>query len=142
VQLFKNGKRKKYRVHRLVAEAFLDNPNNFTDVNHKNENKRDNRLCNLEWCDRKYNSSYGTAQARLSTSRKNSPKVYRVPVIRIFPYKFYNSIEETRKDGYCPTHVRECCLGIRKTHKNSEWRFAVNKEVKKFGKVYTFIKER
>lgn len=136
----KDGKVKNCRVHRLVALAFLPNPNCYTDVNHKNENKRDNRLCNLEWCDRGQNSRYGTARERLSKNRRNSAKVKRSPVIRMPGNKYYNSLEETRRDGYIPSHVRECCNGERKTHGNFRWRYATEEEKKKYGRKYTFIK--
>lgn len=49
VMLFKEGKSCTPYVHRLIASAFLDNPNNYTEVHHKNHHKDDNRLCNLEW---------------------------------------------------------------------------------------------
>ena len=66
VKLCKDGKYKKFSVHRLVAMAFIINPkpNEWNQVNHKNENKSDNRVCNLEWCDNKYNCSYGTLPLR------------------------------------------------------------------------------
>ena len=54
-----NNKAKSYLVHRLVALAFIPNPNNYPEVNHKNEDKTDNRVENLEWCDRSYNINYG-----------------------------------------------------------------------------------
>lgn len=56
-------------VHRLVAEAFVENKNDAPCVNHKNENSRDNRDCNLEWCSCAYNNAYGTAQARAQATR-------------------------------------------------------------------------
>ena len=58
VTLFKNGKRYYKIVHRLVAEAFIPNPNNFKEINHKDENKINNNVDNLEWCDAKYNLNY------------------------------------------------------------------------------------
>ena len=64
VILSKNGKRKTITVHRLVAEAFIPNPNHFPCINHKNENRACNIVENLEWCTHKYNSNYGTSQKR------------------------------------------------------------------------------
>ena len=64
VNLWKGGKYKTCLVHRLVATAFLDNPNNFRCVNHKDENKENNIVSNLEWCTYQYNNTYGTCQAR------------------------------------------------------------------------------
>ena len=60
VNLCKDGKVKHYRIHRLVAEAYIPNPDNLPQVNHKDENKANNCIQNLEWCDAKYNSNYGT----------------------------------------------------------------------------------
>lgn len=58
------GNVKMVSVHRIVAEAFIENPHDFPQVNHKNENKEDNRASNLEWCTPKYNSNYGTGAKR------------------------------------------------------------------------------
>lgn len=65
-----NKKRKYYRVNRLVATAFIPNPNNYQFVNHINEVKTDNRVDNLEWCDVKYNINYGSRNERISISSK------------------------------------------------------------------------
>ena len=64
VKLIKNGTGKYAYVHRLVAQAFIDNPNHYTEVNHKDENPKNNTVENLEWCTRSYNMSYGTIQDR------------------------------------------------------------------------------
>jgi hypothetical protein len=58
VRLSNNGDCKTFSVHRLVAEAFLENPNNFEEVNHKDENSLNNCVNNLEWCNRQYNIEY------------------------------------------------------------------------------------
>ena len=55
---------KTFRIHRLVAKAFLDNTNGYDEINHKDENKTNNVVSNLEWCDRKYNMNYGTWKER------------------------------------------------------------------------------
>ena len=70
VGLRKNGERKFYYIHRLVAEAYLPNPENLPQINHKDENKTNNCLQNLEWCDNKYNHNYGTINERISNSKK------------------------------------------------------------------------
>lgn len=67
-----NGKRKTITVHRLVAEAFLLNPDNLPEVNHRDEDKTNNRVDNLEFCDHKYNLNYGTRQDKVrDTNIKN-----------------------------------------------------------------------
>lgn len=94
VTLHKDGKQSSRYVHRLIAETFLPNPNGLPQVNHKNENPADNRLINLEWCDGKYNTNYGTAMQRAAA--KNSKKVMYT---RIYGEKVgqFNSITEAAK---------------------------------------------
>jgi len=56
----RDGDRKKFPVHRLVASTFIPNPNNYPQINHKDEDKTNNSISNLEWCTAKYNINYGT----------------------------------------------------------------------------------
>lgn len=69
VGLHKNSKEKKYLVHRLVAKAFISNPNKLPEINHIDENKQNNSVPNLEWCNRKYNVNYGNAQKKRVETR-------------------------------------------------------------------------
>lgn len=76
VCLRKPGYKGNKKVHRLVAEAFLPNPNNLPEVNHKDEDKTNNNLDNLEWCTSKYNINYGFGiQRRIETIAKNGGRI-------------------------------------------------------------------
>lgn len=68
IGLYKNGKQSQKYLSRLVAETFISNPNNLPEVNHKDENIENNCIDNLEWCDSKYNSNYGTRTKRIVQS--------------------------------------------------------------------------
>lgn len=74
VSLWKDGKGKKYSIHRLVAIAFIPNPDNLPEVNHKDENKFNNNVDNLEWCTVAYNNTYGTRIQRFSESHKGKER--------------------------------------------------------------------
>lgn len=74
VRLCKNGTDTTHMVHRLIAEAFIPNPNHLPFINHKDEVKTNNNIDNLEWCDHKYNCNYGTRNERISKSNTGKPK--------------------------------------------------------------------
>ena len=71
VLLKANGIFKCELIHRLVATAFIPNPDNLPHVNHKDEDKTNNSIDNLEWCDAKYNNNYGTKGKRIRESKLN-----------------------------------------------------------------------
>lgn len=111
VNLCKNGVLKRKLIHRLVAQAFIPNPNNFLEINHKDENKTNNRVENLEWCTRKYNNNHGkrTEKAR----RKLSKKVKAVN-IESGEVLTFNSTQEARNEGYAGSNVSLACRGVYK----------------------------
>lgn len=82
VGLNRNGNRKTYYVHKLVAEAFIPNPDNLTEVNHISEVKTDNRVENLEWISRKDNNNYGTRTERTAAAHRKA--VYCVELDLVF----------------------------------------------------------
>lgn len=72
VNLCKDGKRKGYLVHRLVAQAFIPNPNNYPVVNHKDENPSNNTVWNLEWCTQEYNINYGNCKQKIKEAKSDN----------------------------------------------------------------------
>ena len=130
-------------VHRLVAQAFIPNPNNLPCVNHKDENPGNNDFRNLEWCTYKYNSNYGTNPSRHSKKMidryNNDPdwksdcikrlaeiqKKKRKRVVQLDKFnnylKTYESSYATEKDGHLSVHVCDCANGKRKTHHGYKW---------------------
>lgn len=125
VMLYHNNKKKLLKVHRLVAEAFLDNPNNYKEVNHKDEDKSNNIVSNLEWCDAKYNSNYGTRNKRIGKSNTNgklSKPVLQYTLDGEF-VREWPSTKECGRNGYSQGSVSACCRGERKTHKGFIWSY-------------------
>ena len=72
IELCLNSKIKRYLVHRLVAQAFIPNPDNLPEVNHKDENPENNSVTNIEWCNRSYNINYGTRKDKVRESQLKS----------------------------------------------------------------------
>lgn len=125
VNLCKDGKVKAFTVHRLVAEAFLPNPHNYPCVNHKDENKQNNNVSNLEWCSAQYNNTYGTRIERVAektTNGKLSKPVLQYTLDGVF-VREWESIAECGRNGYNQGHVASCCRGKLKKHKDSIWRY-------------------
>lgn len=101
--LCKNGKTKTFRVHRLIAEVFVENPNSYPQINHKNEIKDDNRASNLEWCTAAYNNNYGSKPSLLSKSLRNNIKKSK-PIIQLtldgeFVAEYPSAKEAKRRTG-------------------------------------------
>ena len=104
VNLYKNGKRKSRLIHRLVVGAFIPNPESLPQVNHIDEDKDNNNLENLEWCDSKYNVNYGTRTERVS-------KKVRAVNVETGEVITFNSTQEAGRKGYSSGGVSTACLG-------------------------------
>ena len=128
IDLCKNNKSKTFRVNRLVAEAFLEIPEElrhlkgtrYLQVNHKDEDKTNNNVENLEWCSAKYNTNYGTAIKRRSLKKKKSILQYTMKGEFV---KEWDSIAECGRNGFHQGNVAACCQGKRKSHHKFIWRY-------------------
>ena len=109
VNLCENGKVKSKYIHRLVLEAFVENPNNLPEVNHLDEIKDNNELSNLEWCDSSYNINYGTRTERVS-------KKVRAVNVETGEVLTFSSISEAGRKGYSCGNVSEACRGVYKSN--------------------------
>lgn len=108
-----NGKQKTKRIHRLVATAFLDNEFNLTQINHKDKNRHNNRVDNLEWCDYKYNIQYSRAR-----------KVNQYDMQGNF-IKTWNCVSDIERElGIKNQMIIRCCKSMRNKTHNYIWRYA------------------
>ena len=140
VELFKNKQGKRISIHRIVAIAFIPNPDNLPIVNHKDENKHNNCVENLEWVTSQENMTYGTfTQRRVSNTnyakscyaenaRKNGVKVSK-PVLQFtkdgaFVNRYSSGKEAHKMTGLNHSHILECCAGKRyKTVGGFVWKY-------------------
>lgn len=116
-----DGKYKSVLVHRLVAEAFLPNPDNLPCVNHKDENKLNNRVDNLEWCTYEYNNNYGSHNESMVKSK--SKPVYQYTLDGELVNEWPSLIECHRQTGYSYGNIGEVCNGNRKTAYGYRWTY-------------------
>ena len=120
VTLFKDGKRYYKAVHRLVAEAFIDNPNNLPMVNHKDENRTNNKVDNLEYCDAKYNINYGSCRDKIS--KGVSKKVEQLTKDGLVIGIFNSMTEASNKTGVYLSEISKCCKDARYSAGGYKWR--------------------
>ena len=118
IRLYTNSQNwKTFALHRLVAINFIPNPNNYPEVNHKDENHSNNNIDNLEWCTRNYNINYGTRIERTY-----------VPVVMLtlkneIIKEFRNQVEASKETHIRQGSISNCCRGFAKTAGGYKWRY-------------------
>lgn len=122
VGIWIGNKVKTFNVHRLVAEAFIPNPDNLPQINHKDENRTNCSVDNLEWCTSKYNNNYGGKIERL---RQHGCK----PVVAIdketgAEHEFFSAAEAGRRFSINPDSITRVLRGFRRSSGGYYWRYA------------------
>ncbi len=121
--LCKNGIRKNKSIHQLVAQAFIPNPNNLPEVNHIDEDKSNNRVDNLEWCDRKYNINYGTRNKRAGISNAKPVIMYDKKGNKLKEFDSMLSAGRYLCIPKEPQGISKCCKGKCKSAYGYMWKY-------------------
>ena len=121
ISLFKDGKEKTCLIHRLVAEAFIPNPENLPEINHKDENKTNNRVDNLEWCTHEYNTKHGTRIERMGLK-------HRKPVVQLNANNeiigiFDGAVSAGEKLNIDRRGISKCCRNPKLSLKGHRFKF-------------------
>ena len=121
LNLSKNGTKRKVRVHRLVAQSFIPNPQNLPQVNHKDEIRTNNSVDNLEWCDAQYNNNYGTRT-------KRSAESHQKPILQFdkngnFIREWVGQCEASNKLNIPQGNICNFCNGIRSSAGGYIWKY-------------------
>ena len=112
VRLYNNGVSKDIAIHRLVAIAFIPNPNNYRYVNHKDKNTKNNKVSNLEWCTNSYNLIYSKGKKVVQYSKEGEF------------IKEFNCVADASRECNIPTtNISKCCKGKRYSAGNFIWRY-------------------
>lgn len=120
--LHKNGKKKTYKVHRIVAQTFIPNPDNLPEVNHRDDNKSNNEVDNLEWCDRTYNNTYNGKAKRTGLTQGKRINQYTLDGEFI---RTWNTIHEPEHEiGFSSANISSACRGKAKTAYGYIWKYA------------------
>ena len=129
VDLWKNGRNKMFLIHRLVASAFIPNPNNYPQINHIDENPQNNVAENLEWCTAKYNvqtynKNHPEKRHAPRGPNKNCTAIKQLTLAGETVKLWSNSREVMREQGWSDWSISQCCKGKRKTAYGFIWQYA------------------
>jgi len=124
----KNGEKKQINTHRIIAMTFILNPNNLPQVNHKDENKTNNCVENLEWCNSKYNANYGNRNKKMienlsGKNNKKSKKIEQYDLQGNFIKDWIGIRDVARKTNIKHQNISACCVGKQKTAGGYIWRY-------------------
>ena len=126
VMLYKNGKPKRMTIHRIVANAFIPNPLNYSQINHIDENKENNCVSNLEWCTPSTNNlKYHKNHPNLRRNGKRKGlRVQQLSFDGTLIKEWDNARQVFLKTGMSDWSVSQCCRGIWKTAYGYKWQYA------------------
>lgn len=131
INIQKNRHVKSFRVHRIVAQLFVENPNpcKYDCINHKDENPQNNNADNLEWCDRAYNNRYGSHNEKIARSHSKRIVQYDLKGNKIREWESATFV--ARELGYAQSSINWCCLRKPRynTYKGFIWRYAEDKDI-------------
>lgn len=121
VSLRKEGSYKHFQLHRIVATAFIPNPNELPQVNHIDEVKTNNHVNNLEWCTRSYNINYGSRNSKMAKQFSKAISQYSLDGILI--ETFASIAEASRRTGIQRSHICNVCKGKRNHTGGFKWKY-------------------
>ena len=135
VTLLIDGKQKRMRVHRLVAETFIENPKNKPYVNHINGKKDDNNVENLEWVTPSENTQHAVQTGLFQNGRKKAVIQYNLDGEKMMIFE--SATEAARQTGGSQSKITMCCRRQRETDNDYQWRYADDiQDVKKVQKKF------
>lgn len=127
VSLWNKNRVSKKKLHRLVAEAFIPNPNKYLEIDHIDTDTSNNHVYNLRWCDRKLNANNPITRQKSSANRigKSIPKLQK-PIVQLLNgvvIQTYPSIKSAQDFGFNKSTISQCCNKVRASHKGYQWIF-------------------
>lgn len=125
VELMKDGVKRQFLIHRLVGMAFIPNPDNLPQINHMDENPRNNRMDNLEWCTGEYNRGQYIKNHPGGRKKINVLPVNQIDSDGNIVKRWNDSRTITNETGMSQWSITQCCDGKRKTAYGFRWQYAI-----------------